>query len=983
MRMRRLVVASLLTVSCVPTQDARPLGPGTLLPADPQPSRPAAIASPDAFNEGGARQEAHGLPAPGRYDLSQARVFAACLRHVHESYYDKTLLEPKRMLLGALEFVQREVPEILIESTPAQDSQRATVRIHDQQRVFPIGDLDSPWKMLATMKKVFAFIQPNVRPNLSGVVDAEGDRRLLALEVAATNGMLNALDSRSALLDVERYKEMRGGSREGAVGVVIRMDSKGRIVVKRSMSGSPGSRAGIQTNDRIVRIDDDVVANMTLDDVVTKLRGPVDSHIDVYVERGTDRTARKMSLTRNVFYAPTIDPPARVLTIPATEGQAAAKVGYLHLLNFASNSFREVDDVLRGFERKGLKGIILDLRGNEGGLYEQGRRVADAFIDSGTLVSMVGPGGKKLDDEVATMNDHTPKVPVVVLVDHRSAAAAEIVAGAMKNLNRAIVLGERTAGAGSVQILVDVRSPIAAGDMLGLRLTVAHFLSAGDQEIHGVGIVPDIDLTPLFVHKRGEPSSVRLQPPKFGSYAREPDGRSGSGANPSAGKPTEMISYLAAPAPLDDDEMPLEESDIAPRDPRDRLGSEEAAGAPNDFATEFASQILSRAKTNDRKGLLAESREVIAKTRETEERRLSAALGQVGVDWSAGPAAAPAQLEFSLRQVGAEGAIAAGHSVTVRGTVKNVGAIPAYRVRAVLASDDLLFDEDELVFGMIAPGATRTYDVTKEIPASWLTRTDRIRATLVGQGAQTAAELTLNIEEKARPVFDYTYQIIDDQKASHHEAQVQRGERLRLLVTVKNIGTGTAPHPEVWLVQHPKSDGVVIRAERSSGEGLAPGATRTFSFVYDVRPDFADGQLRLLLNVADRTFGAATARAIVVPIAPSGTSPAPSAVERVVAPALTVEAPKVTTAKTVHVTGTATDHRLVRDVFIRVWNRAAHVPISKTFYKANQATGDRTKMTFEADVPVWPGSNLLFVVARASDETQSVQMRVVLARAAP
>ena len=152
--------------------------------------------------------------------------------------------------------------------------------------------------------------------------------------------------------------------------------------------------------------------------------------------------------------------------------------------HFSANSASDLAEALQMFEKEHVKGIIMDLRGNPGGLYEQAQKVADAFIESGTLVSMVGVGGAQRKDETATKSDHEPKVPVAVLVNQNSASASEIVAGALKNLDRGVVIGEGTFGKGSVQVLFDIQSPISFGDKseddkLGLKLTTAQYLTPG------------------------------------------------------------------------------------------------------------------------------------------------------------------------------------------------------------------------------------------------------------------------------------------------------------------------------------------------------------------------------------------------------------------------------------------------------------------------------------------------------------------------
>ena len=190
--------------------------------------------------------------------------------------------------------------------------------------------------------------------------------------------------------------------------------------------------------------------------------------------------------------------------------------------------------------------------------------------------------------------------------------------------------------------------------------------------------------------------------------------------------------------------------------------------------------------------------------------------------------------------------------------VKNVGRVTAYRVRAVLDSDNPIFDENEMVFGKIAPGESKSYELVVKIPASSFTRTDQIKAALHTQRGVVKAsgtDLLVNIEGKDRPMFAYTYQTIDDQKGSNRDGQVQRGEQVRMLVTVKNIGKGKAMHTEAVLRNGTGQEGILISAGRFEAKELAPGETKTFSFVYEVRPEFKGDEYALDLAVGGHDAG--------------------------------------------------------------------------------------------------------------------------------
>ena len=160
------------------------------------------------------------------YDLSQLPVITKTLFYVRENYFDKSRFDHKRMLVGALDFLQRDVPEILIDRYPERDPKQVKVRVNGQEQTFNIERVDSPWTMRSMLQEIFKFVQPNLQP----VAGKDEARRLLEIEMAATNGMLYTLDPHSVLLDVESFKDMRTQTQGkfGGLGIVIDMDRKSR-----------------------------------------------------------------------------------------------------------------------------------------------------------------------------------------------------------------------------------------------------------------------------------------------------------------------------------------------------------------------------------------------------------------------------------------------------------------------------------------------------------------------------------------------------------------------------------------------------------------------------------------------------------------------------------------------------------------------------------------------------------------------------------
>ncbi|MBC8132269.1 MAG: PDZ domain-containing protein, partial [Deltaproteobacteria bacterium] len=846
----------------------------------------------DGIRVGSDNQLSAATKSGSKYDLAQLPIFSKTLFFVRENYFDKNRLDPRRMLVGALDFVQRDVPEILIDRWPERDPKQVTVKVNGQQRSFPIDRVDAPWSLRSSLQEIFRFVQPNLQP----VPEKEEARRLVEIEMAATNGMLYTLDPHSVLLDVETYKDMRTQTQGkfGGLGIVIEMDKKNRITVKRPMPETPAMRVGLKPKDHIVRINNESTMNMTLNEAVERLRGDVDTNVDVYVDREGVTGAKKFTITRAFIRPPAIDPPARILAVPAGPGQAASKIGYFHMQHFSANSANDLSEALQMFERERVRGIVMDLRGNPGGLYEQAQRVSDAFIKSGTLVSMVGVGGSQRKDETASDSGHEPTVPIAVLVNQNSASASEIVAGAMKNLDRGLVIGEGTFGKGSVQVLFDILSPVPFGDKseddkLGLKLTTAQYLTPGDISIQGVGVIPDIETVAMVVQKEGERSWIRLQSSAhkrreadYEWHLEHPSVRRGE-------KPADTVSYLLVPKP--GEKKKHAEDDPVADEEDDEPAVEEDSDKKNDFLIEFSRDFLAQAKGVRRRELLASAKGYLDKVRAVEDKKLAQALEKLGVDWSAAPVAASAvgtsvagtvgnpaaatpQLQLSLQTEKPDTKVAAGDNVKIRGTVKNTGTVAAFRVRAVLESDSPVFDENEMVFGKIGPGESKTYDLVMKVPASSFTRTDAIKGTLYSQRAvkATSAELMLNIEGKARPLFAYSYQTVDDVKGNR-DGQVQRGEQVHTLVTVKNIGAGRALHTEAVLRNGAGQEGILISAGRFDAKELGPGETKTFSFVYEVGPAFRGEEYQLELAVGDTTLGESVTDKIKVRVAAPGPAP--------------------------------------------------------------------------------------------------------------
>ncbi len=298
------------------------------------------------------------------------------------------------------------------------------------------------------------------------------------LVTGAINGMLSSLDPHSAYLTPELYKELQMDTqgRFGGLGIEITVKN-GVLTVVSPIEGTPAFKAGIKPGDMIFKIEDEFTKDMTLVDAVKKMRGPKGSKITISIKREGVPELIDFTLVRDTIRVQSV----RSRTLE--EGY-----GYIRLAQFQERSDRDVEKALEKLaaEKGGIKGLVLDLRNNPGGLLTQAVRVSNLFLDSGLIVYTEGRIESQKQKYFAQKEGAWMGFPMVVLVNGGSASASEIVAGALQDHKRAVVLGTKTFGKGSVQTILPL------DDNSALRLTTARYFTPSGRSIQALGIVPDI-----------------------------------------------------------------------------------------------------------------------------------------------------------------------------------------------------------------------------------------------------------------------------------------------------------------------------------------------------------------------------------------------------------------------------------------------------------------------------------------------------------
>ena len=324
-----------------------------------------------------------------------------------------------------------------------------------------------PLKQIKTFAEIFTRIKHSY-------VEPVSDEQLLDF---AIEGMLNGLDPHSVYLKEERLEELNEGTtgRFGGLGMEVVMDD-GFVKIIAPIDDTPAARAGLKTGDLIIRIDDKTISGLSLNEATEQMRGEPGTSIKLTILRESEAEPFEIELERAVINIQTVK-----------RRQLDDQIGYLRVSQFQTMTaevFRKELKSLRDTEK--FAGLIIDLRNNPGGLLNSAVSIADVFITEGTIVSTKGRLPENEQDFLATPNDLIEGKPIVVLINSGSASASEIVAGALQDHKRAIILGTKSFGKGSVQTVVSV------GEDIGIKLTTARYYTPNGRSIQAAGIVPDV-----------------------------------------------------------------------------------------------------------------------------------------------------------------------------------------------------------------------------------------------------------------------------------------------------------------------------------------------------------------------------------------------------------------------------------------------------------------------------------------------------------
>lgn len=702
---------------------------------------------------GRAPMEAAAASESTGYQLGKLKLLRQTLNHVSESYVDQGRVEPLRMYEAALMAVERLVPEAMF----SLEGSKLTVHVGEYRNVREVGDIDTLDALRGELTRVAEEIEANLGPD--DIPGAHDDIDPFALiEFAMVNGALETLDPHSLLLPPEQSRDMdvENKGEFGGLGITI-VIRDGKLTVDYPLPDTPASRKGLQPDDHIARIDGESTINMSLEDAVDLLRGPPGADVTVEIVRAGLTEPLPVTLTRE-----------RIKLNPVKAFPLEGGFGYVSISTFHAQAAADLREELARLQREqdGLKGLVLDLRDNPGGYLNQAIAVADTFLRDGEIVSTRGPHDRRAKPEIAGAAGTEDMYPIVVLVNANSASASEIVAGALRNNDRAVIVGERTFGKGSVQNLHTM-----AYDSK-LKITIAQYLTPGERSIQSIGIPADIELIPTFVESREVSEGVSEDFVRL--YSRERVRRESN-----LDKHLEQSSAR-------EDAASYTVRYLRKADTRRRRF--DAPDLDTDYEARFARDLLQFAHSYHRGEILEAASRLVDSRAKASEKGIIDAFESLGMDWKPGPGIEAASLEVEI-DLGDDGLLIAGEEEVITLVVKNTGSVPVHRLAAIASESELLAGR-EFYFGRLDPGQTGRFRQRVSLEDGYPTEVEPVVFTFRDGSEEAVATETalLRVQGEELPRIGWSWRIEESD-----DGNVQPGDEVLLHLTVRNDGKGDAP----------------------------------------------------------------------------------------------------------------------------------------------------------------------------------------------
>ena len=841
------------------------------------------------------------------------RLLQYALIFVNARYVEPKRVDWQKMTVYAIDAIQKQIPEVVaafdkrIEDKPTS----LNLRVNLAQKQYSLSGIRSVSDAHKVCVDAFNFVFENLN-------DPQDEAEI---EYGMINGMFTTLDPHTNLLPPYMLEDMMTGNGGFAgCGFVVGVRDN-QLMVISPMEGAPAWRAGIKAGDVVVRIDDESTENMPLQDAVDRMRGEPDSKVTLYIMRRGWTEPKPFVITRENIVVKSV----------TSKALKEDNIGYIKLKSFDQTTASEVKKHLAELHKAlpRMAGLIIDLRNNSGGLLVQSTEIAEQFLKKGqTIVAVEGPGATEDDQIAAKITGPEQDYPIVILTNEGTASASEIVSGALQFHNRAVVMGERTFGKGSVQIMKELpvsnaprtNSKFAqeqkkTDETCAIKVTSAQYLTPGDISIQGVGIIPDVRYTPQYVDKETGTSL------SYNRHVRREDSLEQSlhSEKTVSRQSFRELNYLYHPAK--EEEERAKALGLTTHD----LRSTEDYSA--DDETRFAISFLKQVKSSEREKMLSESTKFFDAYLDSYNKQVTQSLSELGVDWTLHTVdktnfvIAPRANEFSWgfeidgKAVGAspDGKVSLaigdfGNEQVITMWARNDSPNTYEGVTALLVTNDPYLDEREFVFGTMKPGETRRWDIKLKVPRSAESREDAVEVDFTARRMYDASaqkwvyvkspcvpaqdatgkdkcewprpEFVASVVSPPKPRFAWTAWI-DDTNRGNADGGLSRGESVDMYVWVKNDSEVDSDKVLVALANESGS-GILLQNGRVQLEPIPAGGTRLAHLSFDVSHDrpqkpptkrlkrnkpFEPDSASLILMIDDNAYSVENSEPITISVA--------------------------------------------------------------------------------------------------------------------
>lgn len=878
-------------------------------------------------------------------EMARMERLSKVLYLIQESYVDPERVNFPAMYESATDMLASRIAKLSIQ----HDSKKTVVLINGKKEEFP-SDIETMFSLRNNLMRTIKFIHENAQP----------EQTMSDLEEVAIEGVLDTLDPHSNFLSEELFKEMQVGTsgKFGGLGIVIGM-RESQLTVISPIDETPASKAGILAGDHITKIDDETTSGMTLNEAVEKMRGAKGSPVTITIERKGWTEAKDFKIIRDIIRVESVE----YAILPSD-------IGWVKIKNFQEDTTKQLKKALSQLtevsSNKTLKGLILDLRNNPGGLLDQAIEVSDLFLEQGTIVTTVGLKNKMRDSQQAEVKNTQPMYPIVVVVNEGSASASEIVAGALQRNLRAIVLGQKTFGKGTVQTLYDLPARSA------LKLTVAKYLTPGDISIQSIGIAPDIQTVPVVIDK--EQITFFYSEEEHGEA--ELDRHFVNDQKPANMQPEASVEYLFTKPKPEDQEKEYSFNRLSTEGKQKRL--------LEDFENQISFDILTHTTGNTKKQLIDSAKKSLAVVNQKQQAQITAAMQKQGIDWSLAPKSKSPnnckvpEVSFLVLPPTKDPVIHAGDKIELQAIMKNTGECTLYHAKATSDSSSGFFDHREIFFGKVAPGQSVSRKIPLTLPkyqpaGSYLLNFKFEESSNIAPKPQ---DMVISILPTKTPVFAFDYSIndqIESQSGFLSPNNPERGEKFYFNLKIKNLGEMASKETFVSI----KPDGeklVQLDKGREKIQQFMPNQEKAVRFLVSVPQKFDEPTFDLIVTISDTDFQSFIQKKVKIKLfqARIAEPKEEKVVQHFEEPVVSInnlaQLTKLQPSK-ITLEGVVKDDVAVQDMYIMVNGKKA---IYHAFSDKNKSEN------FSLQVPLKKGKNEVVVVARDDqDLVQTVALNIL------